>query len=328
MKKVLVLMATYNGEKYLEKQIDSILNQKNIDVSLLIRDDGSTDNTKKIIQRKMKLESKISLLEADAEDSHGAMINYYKLLCIAQTTESMKYDFFALSDQDDVWLPNKLAIMSKRFKNSNKPELVYANYSVIDSNDVKVVNNVANEIGLDYENPIVLLFNNSFAWGHSIMFNAMLLKSVSINEAIAKSNFPHDAYLAKYAVLCDGLMYEPEVLVNYRRHSENVSSIWYKLSVKLIQKKLDFAREGKIYANLINANFLLFQENKNSRFIDSSIIDTYNKGLSTRGISTFIYFRKNKIYRKQKSRDFNMKLTYALGIYAKWVGKSRKMVNI
>ncbi|QEA48570.1 glycosyltransferase [Latilactobacillus curvatus] len=86
MKKVLVLMATYNGEKYLEKQIDSILNQKNIDVSLLIRDDGSTDNTKKIIQRKMKLESKISLLEADAEDSHGAMINYYKLLCIAQTT--------------------------------------------------------------------------------------------------------------------------------------------------------------------------------------------------------------------------------------------------
>jgi glycosyltransferase involved in cell wall biosynthesis len=99
-KTVLVLLSTFNGEKWLHEQIESILSQKDVSVILLIRDDGSTDNTSQVV---LKFREQISKME---DQTHlGFSQSYLKLML-----ESKKYefDYIAFSDQDDIWDENKL----------------------------------------------------------------------------------------------------------------------------------------------------------------------------------------------------------------------------
>ena len=94
---VCVYMSTYNGEKFLQQQIDSIFQQKNVNVTLLVRDDGSTDRTVDIIKAQKQ---KIVLLEGM---NIGAENSFMELLYYEQDA-----DYYAFSDQDDVWMPDKL----------------------------------------------------------------------------------------------------------------------------------------------------------------------------------------------------------------------------
>lgn len=325
--KVLVLMATYNGDRFLEKQLDSIFSQTGVRVSLLVRDDGSTDRTLSILH-KYQSEFDLKIIDSKTDSEHGPMHNYYSLLKEAQDSFSDLFDFFALSDQDDVWENNKLTKMIQNIKYINKPQLVYANYAVIDEYENIIVPDTNCSMGLNPKNNLTLLFNNSFAWGHSIVFNSALLKDISLSKKVRESGFPHDVYLAKYAVLCDGLLYENEVLVKYRRYSNNVSGMWYKFSLNVVLKRINFFKESKIYANIVNGTLLTIAENYTSPYINKKIIATYKKGIKVSGIKSIIFFRRENVFRKQWQRNMNMKLMYALGWYRKWVFKDKKMVKL
>ena len=99
MKKIAVLMSTYNGEKYIEQQIKSILAQENVDVTLYIRDDGSFDNTVYCIKKFQ--DKNINIIIGD---NKGPCNSFLELVNLVDDT----YDYYAFSDQDDVWLPQKL----------------------------------------------------------------------------------------------------------------------------------------------------------------------------------------------------------------------------
>ncbi|WP_276834352.1 glycosyltransferase, partial [Massilicoli timonensis] len=106
-KRILVLLSAYNGEKYISAQIESILYQKTEhQVDLLIRDDGSNDDTLNILQEyETKYPDRIKVVE-------GENIGYNKsFFWLIQ--EANGYDYYSLSDQDDVWLDNKLDIAVK-----------------------------------------------------------------------------------------------------------------------------------------------------------------------------------------------------------------------
>ena len=94
-------MATYNGEKYLAEQLDSIINQTYHNWNLLIRDDNSTDRTLEIIQDYQKKDNRIKLLK-DNKGNLGIVKNFEELL---KNSES---EFIMFSDQDDIWIENKL----------------------------------------------------------------------------------------------------------------------------------------------------------------------------------------------------------------------------
>ena len=94
-------MSTYNGEKYLSQQIDSILNQKEIDVHLFIRDDGSYDNTWKLLEEYKQKYEKINIISAK---NVGVGNSFMNLLYSVPNI----YDYYAFSDQDDIWEPNKI----------------------------------------------------------------------------------------------------------------------------------------------------------------------------------------------------------------------------
>ena len=104
--RVAVLMSTYNGEKYIKEQIDSILLQKGVDVKLYIRDDGSVDNTCNIIN---EYDDNRIVLISDGRNL-GAGVSFFTLLKYVVDIDKA-IEFFAFSDQDDFWFPNKIEIV-------------------------------------------------------------------------------------------------------------------------------------------------------------------------------------------------------------------------
>ena len=114
-----ILMATYNGEEFIREQINSILNQTYKNWKLIIHDDGSTDNTVDIIKEyTKKYPNKIILIE-DNIKCNGAKENFSHLIKIAY--KNFNFDYILFSDQDDIWLPNKIEVsLSKIQEMENK----------------------------------------------------------------------------------------------------------------------------------------------------------------------------------------------------------------
>ena len=105
-------MATYNGEKYISQQIDSILNQEFTDFNLIICDDQSTDQTIQIIKEYMQKDSRISLYIN--ESNLGYNQNFMKLIQLSNAP------FFSIADQDDIWYPNQLNDLYKAISENDK----------------------------------------------------------------------------------------------------------------------------------------------------------------------------------------------------------------
>ena len=103
--KINIVLSTYNGAKFLAEQIESIQKQTFTDWQLLIRDDGSTDETPQIIKQFVAADKRIKFINADKRENFGVIKNFFTLVKF----EAADYYFF--SDQDDVWLPNKMATM-------------------------------------------------------------------------------------------------------------------------------------------------------------------------------------------------------------------------
>lgn len=104
MYKIAVLLASYNGTKYIKEQIDSILNQKNVDVTIFISDDLSTDNTLEYLENIYKDNEKLIYLENNQKFG-GAAKNFYRLI---KDVDFSDFDYISLSDQDDIWYESKL----------------------------------------------------------------------------------------------------------------------------------------------------------------------------------------------------------------------------
>ncbi len=103
--RVLVLMATFNGAPWLEEQIESVLSQQGADISLNVRDDGSTDSTLEILEEKAKSDSRVRIIPSDFATASAAG-NFYQLILSAQPED---VDYVAFSDQDDLWHKDKLS---------------------------------------------------------------------------------------------------------------------------------------------------------------------------------------------------------------------------
>lgn len=126
-KKVAILLSTYNGEKYLREQIDSILAQTYDNFELIVRDDGSKDSTVEIIKEYVeKSDKEITLMVGK---NLGFIKSFFELL------KHSDADYFSFADQDDVWLPNKieLAVKSLNKLDDTKPNMAFSNVDYYDT---------------------------------------------------------------------------------------------------------------------------------------------------------------------------------------------------
>lgn len=121
MKSVAVLLSSYNGEKYIKSQIDSLLNQTYSNMKIYIRDDCSTDNTLSII--KSYSDDRIVIVESDKNIGYPG--GFYELLRLCD-----KEDYYSFCDQDDVWNPEKVERAVKKLEqlDESKPNLYFAAY--------------------------------------------------------------------------------------------------------------------------------------------------------------------------------------------------------
>lgn len=209
--KVVVLMSTYNGEKYIETQLDSILAQQGVDVDIIVRDDGSTDSTHEILDRYQN-EGKLKWYTGENLKPAKSFMN---LVYNAPDSE-----YYAFADQDDYWFPDKLSTAVKRLSDVKKtrPALYYSRYIMTDKD--------LNTVPLPKDTPYVSLtlkqaMISSAATGCTMVFNKKLIEYLQM----AKPDFQimHDNWTHKVCAVLNGVLcFDEKAHIYYRQHGDNV----------------------------------------------------------------------------------------------------------
>ena len=217
MAEVDILLAAYNGEKYIAEQIASLLAQTFQDFRIIIRDDGSTDNTPAIIEEyAAKYPDKIKVVHDNAV-CRNATSNFFQLLKYAEA------DYVMFCDQDDLWLPYKVQISIDYMKKTEqdaprKPVMVFTGLEVTGSRLERTDKFMA--LGVSkrcYEFESLLMGN--CASGCTEMMNRPLWSRLgSYDDCIDL----HDHWAALYASVSGVIRHIPMALILYRQHGSNV----------------------------------------------------------------------------------------------------------
>ena len=219
-----ILMAAYNGERYIAEQIDSILAQTFTDWRLLIRDDGSTDNTPAIIAEYAgKYPGKIQVIR-DNETCRSATKNFFELLKHAEA------DYVMFSDQDDVWLPYKIQItydymMKAERDNPGVPVMVFTGLQVVDA-ELRSLDWLMGLTCSEKEYTFRELLPCNCAAGCTQMLNR---KCYSNLGGFQEGILFHDWWTGLYAAAFGVIVRVPMALMLYRQHGNNVVSARPKL---------------------------------------------------------------------------------------------------
>lgn len=207
-----ILMSTYNGEKYLEAQIESILHQTvDIPFDLIVRDDGSTDATLQILESY----SVKGLLTYYTGGNLGAAKGFIHLL-----RNSPGYDYYAYADQDDVWDPDKLGRGLRAIAEENGPALYCTNAALVDSQLQSLGRNTHRKIPA--YNLVSVLCLASCAQGCTSVFNKALAQVIQAHD-MPDVFIMHDSLLTCLCALMDGkIIYDHVPSMKYRMHATNV----------------------------------------------------------------------------------------------------------
>lgn len=215
MEKIDILMATYNGEKYIAEQINSILEQTYTNFNLIISDDCSTDNTRSILEEYKKKDSRIQVYYQ--EKNLGYIKNFEFLLT------KVNSDIYMLSDQDDIWLKEKVEKSYHKLKSENA-DLVYT--------DLKVVDQELKEKNLSYMRTMKFYHKAKKYTDYRAVY---LYNTVTGCTIISKKKFIdkilpipseskyviHDLWIALVVGLYGKVIYMDEAYILYRQHGNN-----------------------------------------------------------------------------------------------------------
>ena len=209
-KKVAIVMSTYNGEKFIEEQLDSILNQTYKNIEIIVRDDGSKDNTVNIVKEYQKNHDNIKLYEGQ---NLGFVKSFFELLKLADA------DYYAYADQDDVWYENKieLAVNSLNKLDNTKPNMAFGNSDYYDEN-MKFLSSGPKNKKYSFLSSLFACVTQGMTMTVNKKTRDMII------ENMPKTCFFHDWWTY---ILCVGLgnvAYDNETVVKYRRRKQNATS--------------------------------------------------------------------------------------------------------
>lgn len=285
MNRILVLMATYNGEKYLKAQLDSIFAQKNVDVTVLVRDDGSSDETTSILDDYSKSHQLYWYSGKHLNVSKG----YFSLM---QQGAHRDFDYYAFSDQDDVWDDEKLSIGIIAIADVDKPALYYCGQRLVDGDLTFIADHELNK-----DRSLSTRFILSDFAGCTGVFNKALIDEVvSYNPTYM---LMHDTWILKVCLAIGGtVIVDPKPHMSYRQHGGNAVGLGRSLPAYLKQVK-QYLNEYKVepqmrelikgYSNkMVNPYYEIaeacckYRNDRQSRklLLDRSIVDFCASGLN------------------------------------------------
>ncbi len=228
--KIAILLSTYNGTKYLEEQLDSILNQTYSNYVIVARDDGSYDDTIQLLNKyAKKFTDKFHLLEQDllnlgASDSFSYLIEY-----VLENKQSLGLEsaYMMFCDQDDIWSLEKihkqidemLKVEKQQTGTKPIPVLIHSNLRVVSEEKSLIAESFVHYQGLEIE-------RNRFT--NLVISNVVTGCTAFINEALARKAVPvskeaimHDWWLSLVASAFGKLVFIDAPLVSYRQHDTN-----------------------------------------------------------------------------------------------------------
>lgn len=218
---LVILLSSFNGARFIAEQIGSIRRQTYTGWTLLVRDDGSSDETIPVVESLASQDGRISLLR-DGEGNLGPAASFGVLLAHARATGA---PYVALADQDDVWLPTKLARELELLWDEEAvagpatPMLVHSDLAVVREDLSLLHRSFLAFQGLRHqsESPLGTLLIQNFVTGSTVVLNRALLElAVPLPPVIM-----HDWWLALCAAALGRLLYLPEATVLYRQHGSN-----------------------------------------------------------------------------------------------------------
>lgn len=215
MEKIDILLATYNGEKFVKEQIESILNQTYENFNLIISDDASTDNTLNILEEYEKKDTRIKVFKK--EKNKGLIDNFEFLL------KNVTSDYFMFSDQDDIWKKDKIEKSINKLKEESSG-LVYTDLEIVDEK-LNVIypsywkyKQIHKKI-IKYNNFEALYLNN-FVTGCTILAKSKYIKDILPLPRNSKFVL-HDYWTALIISAKDKISYVEEPTIQYRQHKNN-----------------------------------------------------------------------------------------------------------
>ena len=265
---ICILMATYNGEKFIAEQLQSIEEQTHKNWRLIISDDGSTDNTL-IIAKKFQQKWGSDRLEIRQGPQQGFCQNFLSMAC--DTT--IRADLYAFSDQDDIWMSDKLERAVNYFDKSNESQLPRA-YGT----RTQIVDDALKPLALSPEFTLPLSFRNalvqSISGGNTQVFNFVakqLLEQAGLQKVIS-----HDWWLYQLVKGAGGIFhYDPVPSLQYRQHPDAI--VGSNNSFRSRVERLRYVFNGRFkqwndinYTALCNIRYLLSKDNQD-------ILDIFGK---------------------------------------------------
>ena len=206
---VQVLISTYNGEKYLREQIDSILGQTYRDIRILIRDDGSQDGTLLILEEYKKRYANVDYY---AGENLGVQKSFYDLF--SRVAEDVQY--IATCDQDDVWYPDKIETAVNRLEDIAEPALYCCRTQLTDANLVPLEDTIRNYVPrLSFGNALI----ENVCTGCTMVINRALYQKV--RGKWPQKSLIHDWWFYQIAMCFGRVVYDDVPHVFYRQHGNN-----------------------------------------------------------------------------------------------------------
>ena len=267
MEKVDILLATYNGEKYLREQLDSLLNQTYKNFRLLISDDCSTDSTREILKEYVQKDSR--MIVYNQSKNQGIIKNFEFLL------NKVESKYFMFCDQDDIWKDDKIDKSVSALESTNS-DLVYSDLEVVDEKLNVIYKSYWKLKGIyrkvHHYNNFEALYLNNFITGCTILSKKELIKECMPIPADTKYVL-YDYWMSLIISQKHKITYIDEPLIQYRQHKNN--SIGSKKRTDEIQS---FDEVRKLFIEVKKQHFSVFIKNED-KFVDEKYRKLNHKAL-------------------------------------------------
>lgn len=299
--KTSVAMATYNGEKYIEEQLNSIANQTVLPNEIIICDDLSSDNTEDIITKFKENNKNIDIQFYKNEKNVGYVKNFEK--CISKCTG----DIIFLCDQDDVWMENKIEKFINVFEENTNVVFAFSDAYVTDENlnIIKQSNLPSHCLTSDKKAILENLENYIYPYGMQIVVKNEFVRNILPMKYGVYG--VHDFWLSINSIFCGDVYPIKEKLVLYRRHSKAVSQSFMNVvsNKKNSYIKLFFERDLKLsfgdyfafyYQKLTWIDYLMkTYKNSENNFLLTLLSNDYDYLTSLESMRTVNYRKRMKI---------------------------------
>ncbi len=288
---VAVILAFYNGNEYIEEQVKSILEQTHKNIKIFIFDDNSQNSLKKSLDNlKNKKDVRVTITKRNKN------IGYAKNFLYGLRDLNEDFDFYAFSDQDDIWEKNKIEIGLKscEMKRNNKPKLYFSRTAYYNQD-------CSREVGASKIHKKASIFKNALvqniAGGNTIIINKKG-RDILCNTLNSKEYTSHDWWSYQVISGADGEIISSNAkTVKYRQHKDNIIGLNSSFKEKFKRLKYFFSGEYKKWCKINIKNLYLNKHSISKRNLET--LKFFSIAIKSKNIfEKIIYFKKSGVYRQ------------------------------